>query len=201
MERRTVILAAAGVLLVAALAGVLWVEAEEGPEPVVAFPVDWETERSTPVTHEDELEEGGSETYEFRVEAANLTRIEARLVWEDDAGAPDRFRLNLTTPQGRTMSNESPNGTVALDADVSAVPGERTVNATGLAEARETAQRRHGTDAGQGTWTVTVTLVSAPGQRPVPGSQLEIEEDGSNSYQLGFSYETYAAQVQVPPVE
>lgn len=201
MERRTVILAAAGVILLAALAGVLWAEAEEGPAPVVAFPVEWSTERSTPVSHEDELEEGESETYEFPVEADNVTRIEARLVWEDDAGAPDRFRLNLTTPQGRTLSNASPNGTVAISLNVSEVPDENTVNASGLAEAREASQRRHATTAGQGTWTATVTLTSAPGQRPVPGSEVEIEEDGSNSYQLGFSFETYAAEVQAPPVQ
>lgn len=201
MERRTVILAATGVVLLAALAGVLWAEGQEGPSPVVTFPVTWDTERTSPVTNEGELEEGESESYAFQVEQANVTTVATRLVWEDDGGGRDRFRLNLTTPQGRTFSNASANGTLALRANVTQVPTERAVNATGLAEAREQTVRRHGSTAGQGVWTVTVTLTSAPGQRPVPGSDVEIEEDGSNSYQLVFAYETFAAQVQAPPVE
>lgn len=201
MERRTVILAAAGVLLLAALAGVLWAEGQESPSPVVAFPVTWDTERASPVTNEGELEEGESESYAFQIEEANLTTVATRLIWEDDGGGRDRFRLNLTTPQGRTFSNASANGTVTLRANVTQVPTESSVNATGLAEAREQTVRRHGSTAGQGVWTVTVTLTSAPGQRPVPGSDVEIEEDGSNSYQLVFAYETFAAQVQAPPVE
>lgn len=200
MDRRHGAAIVVGILLAGALAGVLWAEAREGPDPVLAFPASWSTETSQPATHEDELDEGESETYTFAVTQRNLTRAEARLVWEDDSGGRDRFRVNLTTPDGQLYTNASMNGTIGLPVEVAQVPEASTVNGTDLAAARQRAQDRYASTLGQGTWTVQVTLESAPGQRPVPGQEVEVEGDGSNSYQLQFAYETYAVELDPRPV-
>jgi len=198
METRHVVGAAAALALVLALAGVLWAEAREAPEPLVGFEATWTTEAADPFTGSGELEEGESAEYAVLVPEANLTRAEARLVWEDDSGQPDRFRVNVTTSEDRLHTNASRNGTVTVSVNGSQVPEASTVEATDRDEARERAVDRYTSTVGQGTWTIQVTLEDAPGQRPVPGSQVELDEDGSNDFQLQFDRWHYQVELATP---
>lgn len=200
-QRRLVVSIVGGVLLVAALVGVLLAEAGDTPDPIVAFPVSWSVDNGPPETRSDTLAEGESTTYEIEVGEPNLTRVEVRLVWQDDVGRPDRFRMDLTPPQGSTQKNASRNGTVVLEVPLAPVPDAATVNATDPQEARQAALERFQARQGVGTWTITVTLEDAPGQQPVSGApQIETEEDGANDFQLRFTYARYGATVTEMPV-
>ncbi len=201
MDRRLAIAIAGGVVLAVGLVGVLLVEADDASDPVLTFPISWSTEEGPPETRSETLDEGENATYAIQIPETNLTHVEARLVWEDDSGDRDRFELAVTPPGGATQTNASRNGTVVIDVQQAPVPTASTVNASDPDAAREQAQRRYASERGQGVWTVRVTLTDAPGQRPVPGApELEIEQDGSNDFQLRVTYERYTGQIDPRPV-
>lgn len=192
MERTVLVGVAGGVLLAATLVGVLYLEAGDAPEPSLAFELAWSTEQGPSATQSGTLQEGENATLPAAVQEPNVTEVEVRLVWQDDVGDRDRFRLNVTPPEGAMRTNTSRNGTVVLRFPFASVPNATQINASSRPAARELVAERFGTTAGVGNWTVQVTLVSAPGQRPVSEApQLETEPDGENTYRLRFSYDRY----------
>lgn len=200
MDRRLVISIAGGVLLAVALVGVLLAEADDGGRTVLTFPIAWSTEDGPTSTRTGTLEEGENESFGIGVAPTNVTEVEVRLVWEDDVGERDTFRLSVTPPGGPERTNASRNGTVVLTFPLASVPDAQSINASDPEAARQQALDRFTTRQGQGTWNVTVTLESAPGQRPVPNApQLETEPDGSNDYQMSVSFSRYTGQVADTP--
>lgn len=196
MGRGLLVLVLGGLALAAGFVSATWWESSQRPAPVVEFPVSWSTELSPSVVHDGHLEEGNNESYAFTVRDANITWTETRLVWEEDSGETSTFRVNVTSPWGETWTNETNDEIVVVEVHVAEVPGASSVNATSQAEATDSAYNRFVSVRGQGTWEVEVTLVEAPGQRPVPGSDVETQPDGDNDYQIQFRYETYQASVE-----
>lgn len=197
MDNRVVI-GAGALLLLAALVGVLAFTSDEADTQPLAYPVTWALEPGPSTTRSDTLEEGRNETYTFELSRPNVTRVTVRLNWTDDVGDPDRFRVRAVPPNGSPAVNESTNGSVTLPFDVAVVPTSSTVTGESEAEARNRTLEE-ATDAGQGAWQVRVTLLEAPGRRPVAEApQLETEPDGSNGYNLTFAHRAFHAELGDP---
>lgn len=200
MDRKVLVGIGAGVFLAATLVGALFIEASNDPAPRLAFPLTWTTEEGPATTQRGELQEGENETVPVGLSARNVTEVQVRLVWQDDGGERDRFRLTVAPPDGPERSNESRNGSIVLRFRLGSVPVATTVNGTTHAEAVERATSRFSSSQGTGNWTTRVTLLEAPGVRPVAEApQLETQPDGNNTYRLRFSYESYRAQVGPQP--
>lgn len=197
MDRRLV-LGVVGVLLLATLVAVLAFTGKEADTQPLTYEVDWPVEPGPATTRSDELEEGRNESYTFSLERPNVTQVTVELNWTDDTGEPDRFRLEVTPPNGERVSNESENGTIAFDFEFAEPPTLANVTAANESQAREEVANMS-TSQGQGSWEVTVTLVQAPGRQPVSGApQIETEPDGSNSYNLTFAHEAFRAEISDP---
>lgn len=200
MDKGVVLLVAGGVGLAAGLGVVAWLEGSQAGPALLMFPVSWSEEASPPASHEGFLEEGEEESFTFGVEEANVSWTETRLVWEEDSGERSTFRVNVTAPNGTVWSNETREEVVVVRAGGAPVPEERRVNATSHDAAMRSMAERFTDERGLGTWTVTVTLVEAPGQRPVPGLDVETQPDGDQDYQVQFRYGYYEAVVDPRPL-
>lgn len=196
MDRRLV-LAAAGLALLAALVAVLAFTGSEADNRPLAYGVDWPVEPGPATTRSGELEEGRNETYAFELERPNVTRVRIQLAWEDDVGQPDEFQLWVDPPEGSPATNASRNGTVNLTFPVQDPPDLEVVEASNRSNVRERVAEESLWE-GNGTWQVRVSLEDAPGRRPVPGADLETEPDGANTYELTFAHEAYHAEIGDP---
>ncbi len=199
MDRGSVMLVAGGVLLAAGFVAASWWESSQRPDPILEFPVSFSEQFSPVVVDEGHLEEGDNETYAFRIDDLNVSWTETRLVWEEDSGEVSTFRVNVTSPWGQTWTNETRDEVVVVRVDVVEVPQGGWVNATGVGEADASAFQRFASERGMGLWEVEVTLVEAPGQRPIPGSSIETRPDGDNSYDLQFRYAFFEGTVGGTP--
>lgn len=197
MDRRLVF-GAAGLVLLAGLVGVLAFSGEEAETQPLVYNVSWPVEPGPAVLRTDELQENRSERYAFELNRPNVTRVTVRLNWTDDVGDADRFRVRVVPPEGQPVVNESANGSLAVRLPLATPPAVNAVSAENrshvrsqlLDEARET---------GRGTWQVNVTLLEAPGRRPVAQApQLETEPDGSSEYNLTFAHRAFHAEIASP---
>lgn len=196
MDRKVLLGIVAGVLLVGTLVGALVIEANNSPDPVLSFPVEWSTDSSIAADEQGTLNEGENETYAVPIDRSNLTEVEVRLVWEDDSGDRDKFELAVQGPGGPQRTNASRNGTVVIETFVGTVPTTGEVNATDRDQARQQLAARHSTDQGRGVWSIDVRLVDAPGVRPVSEApDLETESDGQNDYQLRVTYHRFHGEI------
>lgn len=198
MERQVVVGIVGGVVLLAGMVGVFVYEASNAPEPSLTFPVRWSVDDGGQVQRSDRLQEGEEAEYSFNVTQPNATQVRVRLTWQDDVGQPDRFNLTVTNPATqRTETLSSTNGTISVTYPLNPVPAIGNVTASGSQAAQRAVADDHTSHLGQTAWPVTVTLASAPGQRPVPqAGSIETQPDGANRFQLTFSYEVYRATVQ-----
>ncbi len=198
MERQVLVGIIAGVVLLGGLVGVFMYEARNAPEPSLTYPVRWSVDDGGQVQRSERLEEGQEADFSFNVSQPNATQVRVRLTWQDDVGQPDRFNLTVTNPATqRTETLSSTNGTISVSYPLTPVPGTANVTASDADAARQAVASEHTSHLGQTTWPVTVTLVSAPGQRPVPqAGSIETQPDGANRFQLTFSYEVYRATIQ-----
>ncbi len=193
------IMAGAGAaVLIAALFGVFAYESDQAEVPMQTFPVSWPVDPGPATTHTGELEEDESSNVTVALSASNVTRVEVSLTWTDDVGQPDEFRLTVQPPGGAARQANATNGTILLTFPMRAPPAVDHFNTTTRTQATERASS-HASQGGLGDWGITVTLEDAPGQRPVPNApELEIEPDGSNSFELSFRYEAYRANLGDP---
>lgn len=183
---------AVGVLLIAAMTGLFFYERAQFGE----YPVEW-----TP-TAASTYEDGGtlaaqeSATFTFDITDGNLLRVVALVAWSDDVGDPDSFTVQLTGPEGTgsATSPESDAGEVTASVTVNEAPDTDTAPGRDPGDAADQARAFHASSAGQGTWTVVVTLVSAPGQA-LPGAGAEVTPDGTNDFTLTVTAEAYEPTV------
>lgn len=200
MERDAVIGIAGGVVLVAALVVVLVAESGSAPETQLTYPVQWLEAEAGTTREEQQLAEGEQAQLQFGLPARNVTTVELLLQWTDDSGNPDTFNLSVEGPGGEPVAvASSDTGEIVLRFELNPLPAATNVRATDQTAAARQLVQDHASDDGRGTWTATVTLASAPGQRPVPQvPDLEVQPDGSNNFTLQFSYDVYRAQVGEP---
>lgn len=185
----TGILAAAA--LVAAMVGVFFYEQarfedEQGQE----YTIDWQmVEAEATSVDGTALNAAGSRDHMFPVTANGVAHVRSELAWSDAVGANDEFKIELKgAPPGFTVDpKEGTTSPLSLEIPVNAEPTTTRVRGQTEEEARANA----GADlaAGQGNWTITVRLVSAP------GGQLPTQTDGSNAYTLTFSYDVWDPQL------
>lgn len=197
MDRRLV-LAAAALVLLAGLVGVLAFTGGDSQSQPLAYDVSWPVEPGPSRMRSGELQEGRNDSYTLELDRENVTQVSVELNWTDDVGEPDRFRLWVLPPNASAASNESTNGSITLAFDYPTLPDTETITAPNRSQAREHAME-YSTSEGTGDWSVRVTLVNAPGRQPVPDApQLETEPDGSNSYNLTFSHDAFRAEIGQP---
>lgn len=189
------ILGAAGLVLAAALVAVLAFTGGEAEDTPLAYEVSWPVEPGPATVRSSQLDEGRNESYQFALDRSNVTEVTVRLGWDDDVGEADRFRLRVTPPNGSPVEETSRNESINLTFEFNDPPDLDSVEASNRSEANQRI-RQEATDAGRGTWQAHVTLMDAPGRRPVPeASQLETEPDGSNRYNVTFAHQAFYAEL------
>lgn len=187
-----------GAVLLAGMIGVFIYEAQNAPATSLTFPVRWTVDDASQVQRNGQLDEGQERDLRFNLSRSNATSAQIRLTWEDDVGQPDRFNLTITNPATQqTETFSSTNGTISVTYPLNPVPEVANVTAEDASQARQRLAEEHTGRLGQAIWPATVTLVDAPGQRPVPqAGSIETQPDGQNSFQISFSYEAYRGTVQ-----
>lgn len=192
-----------GAVLLVGMIGVFLYEAQNAPTPNLTFPVRWSVDDGSQVQRNGELEEDEEQDFSFDLPRPNATRVQIQLTWEDDVGQPDRFNLTITNPATQqTETFSSDNGTISVTYPLNPVPEVANVTAAEASQARQMIADEHTGQLGQATWPATVTLVSAPGQRPVPqAGSIETQPDGENSFRISFSFEIYRGTVQEPRID
>lgn len=126
----------------------------------------------------------GQNTEEVTVDItqANVTAINFTLTWTDDANTdPDTFRVTVTGPTGTTYEgtaegSDGAEGVVVRISPINSVPAAANAAPDTL---------------GQGTWTVSVELVSVGqvGGLPLPG-QIPVTDQG-NAWDLATDVEMF----------
>ncbi len=192
-----------GAVLLAGMIGVFVYEAQNAPAPSLTFPVRWSVDDGSQVQRNGELEEGQEQDFGFNLSRPNATSVQIRLTWQDDVGQPDRFNLTITNPATQqTETFSSTNETISVTYPLNPVPEVANVTATDASQARQMLTEEHTSRLGQAIWPATVTLVSAPGQRPIPqAGSIETQPDGQNSFQISFSYDAYRGTVQEAQID
>lgn len=166
-------------------------------QALTAYPVEWEQTTTELVATDSDLEEGEAFSEQVVVRLSNATGIRATVEWTDDVGEPDRFRVTLMTPNGsRMVREEGVESPLATEISIGEMPQRETIEASSYEAAQRQALREHASRT-DGTWTVVVELVDAPGSNPAPGMP-EVEEDGSNRFSLRVEGRTYRGMVAPP---
>lgn len=185
---RDVLIGIAGAaILIATMTGVFFYERARFTE----YDVTWHQVQAGSETETGSLDAQTSESYTFTADADRLSSVTLTLSWTDDAGEPDTFEVALQGPNGTysdTADGASPPLTVEVP--IHGDPGIRTATGRSLEDARDQLNTSTSWTNGTGDWSVTVTLVDAP------GGQLPTEEDGSQDYELSFAYERWEPMLQ-----
>ena len=190
LDRDAAIGAVGGVVVLAALVGVLYVE---GARPLEAgafrFQVTWTTAQENGAQAAGTAREGETSLTAFTVDDPGLAAVAVILVWEDTVGTGDTFRVTVRAPDGREEIGEGANteGAAAevhvLFDGLSPVPTLAEVVADDPAAALAHARAGAGT-GGMGEWTARVELVDAGDQdAPVPGLP-PVAEDTEQTWDL-----------------
>jgi len=111
--------------------------------------------------------EGTSTSLDIDFSQMNLTTVSFTLIWTDDFGDNDEFRLDVEGPEDFSDSISGTSGSLPLNFDINKIE-----NATD-----------EGTTFGSGSWKVTVTAVNCPGLRPGPGT-IPFDLDNGNTWDL-----------------
>lgn len=194
VDRDTVVGLVGAVVLIAAMAGVFFYERAQFDE----YTVSWSTTEAASFEEAGSaLNAGASAEHAFTVDPDPVARVRVVIQWTDDVGNPDRFRVDVAGPDGLEGSADGESGEFEVVVPVSEAPSTTTAPGRSAEDAEAQAALGASTDAGQGDWTVTVTLLSAPGQ-PVAGG-VESQADGSNDYALTFVVEAWDATVEPGP--
>ncbi len=203
MQREMGAGAAVGAILVAVAIGVFLLEATNFTlEP---HDVTWYTQQ-TNQSFEGTLAEGQVITHVLTVPGQNTTALNFVLTWQDDTGAPDRFRITVNGPNGSAFESKTIEGTSGNIAvyynpidGLPAPPPPTQVRAADTGHAvTEAGGARQAWPEGV-VWRVTIHLESAPGSpaSPLPpplGSPAV--QDGQNGYALTLTRTMYEAQAQ-----
>lgn len=186
-NRDTAVGLAGAAVLIAAMAGVFFYERAQFGTYAVA----WEQTEAGSVLEGGTLEEQASQSYTFTADADRLSRIVLTLSWTDDVGDEDTFEVAYEGPNGTYADTmEATSSPLVIEVPIHEAPGTSTVTARGAEDARAQLNTSASWTNGTGDWTVTVTLVDAPGEQAPIGGQ-ETDPDGSQDYELAFTYERW----------
>lgn len=185
LNRDTAVGVVGAVVLIAAMAGVFFYERAQFEE----YDVAWEEIEAGSSSETDSLDEGASQSYTFTADADRLSRVTLTLSWSGDVGEADTFELVAEGPNGtHTGSVEGSASPLEVEIPIHEDPGVETATGRSLDDAREQLNTSASWTNGTGDWSVTVTLVDAPGQQV--GGQ-EAMGDGSQDYELAFTFERW----------
>lgn len=149
------------ILVIAVAAGFL-----TQPEPGQDFDVTWTTSsrdlgaRQVPIG-----DDGGTETVAWTIDHRNVTRAHVNLTVASTSNhtGQDELTLDVDDPAGNassstgTFSGAGP-ATLPLRHDLADVPEATTVHALNATDAEAKVAAEHADEAGQGTWTIRVTV-------------------------------------------
>lgn len=128
---------------------------EEVERPLALFRAEWILEATPILEHDGHTEELGQDRVEFPLNVTNLTKVTARLTWDDEDGVPDEFEVSLRAPDGRRsqlVTTTTGNATAELAWRSVPFPAFANGTATFPAPAPEDVE---------GTWTAIVRLYDA----------------------------------------
>lgn len=186
-NREAIVGAVGTAVLVAAMVGLFFYERAQ----FEAYEVSWTQREADDGTRSGTLEAGASESYTFTASEQRLAGVSAALTWSDDAGAPDTFELAIQGPNGTYQQTaEGDASPLEIEIPVKETPETTKMTARSLEGARQQVNASASWTNGTGEWSMTVTLVSAPGDQ-IAGQ--EAMEDGSQSYELTFAYDRWVA--------
>lgn len=181
-NRDTAVGMVGAVVLIAAMGGVFFYERGQ----FQTYEVSWETAEVVSESASGTLDEGDSAAPNFSVEEERLSTATASLSWSDDAGGADTFRLTVEGPNGTySDTDEVSSSPLEVEVPIQEAPDTSTATGRSIEDARNQLNDSASWTNGTGDWTVTVTLVDAP------GGQLPTEEDGSQDYDVTFTVERW----------
>lgn len=193
MNKDTVTGILGALVLVAAMTGVFFYERGQFHE----YPIAWGPgAENTTTVNGASLSHGADRTHDFEIVAVDalVAGVTVEVTW--DEFPDDRFIVEVTGPEGTTARSEDSGGSVSTTIAVQATPEggsyadreEQGALTQAWSAVNETAQQ-----AGQGPWTVRVTLEDA--MRPNDIDVLDPEE-GQNDYTLTFTWSTWEPVVE-----
>lgn len=181
----------AAFVLVGAMGGVFLYERGQFD----TYDVTWEAQEHSRQSDGGTLTEGRSATHTFEAGAFRMAEVVVEVEWEDDVGDPDTLEVSLNGPgdvlQGDASSASSP---LPITVPVREEPNTTTVAARSLDMARTQLNDTAAWTTGQGGWTVTVTLASAPGDT-VAGQ--ETQADGNQAYDVTLTVHRWTPTLQL----
>lgn len=184
-DRETAIGAVGAAILIAAMAGVFFYERSQFDD----HDVSWRQAEAGTASRSGSLEEGSSQSYTFTADADRLSTVRVSLAWSDDAGQPDTFEVAVQASSGTyTGGGEALSSPLEVSVPIHEAPETTTTTGRSIEEAQHRLNETATWTNGTGDWSVTVTLVSAPGQQI--GGQ-ETVSDGNQDYELTFTYERW----------
>lgn len=189
-RKDTIVGVTAAVILVAAMAGVFLYERAQFQE----YPVTWEAAPVQSLEDGRTLSEGESQTYPLEATTKGMAHLRAELTWTDGNGEADTFAVDVESPGGSTVQESAASSPIEAQVDVNPEPDTSTVSARSADEARQQANSSVTSTEGQGNWTVTVTLESAPGTQGTGG--VGGQEDGANDYSLEVVVERWTPRIE-----
>lgn len=190
-NRDTTIGVVGSLVLIAAMAGVFLYERGQFDD----YTITWGTAEGVLASDDGTLSQGASQSFEAVVAHEGVARVRAVVTWTDDAGDPDTFEVVVRDPGGAEVDRQSgSSGEVMAEATVTEAPARTSVAARSPEDARDQAMAGLDASAGQGTWTVEVLLVEAPGTT-LPGANVEAAADGSNDFDVEVVLVTWDARL------
>lgn len=184
MERETVVGIAWAVGLLLAMGGVFAYEA--ATFEMDTYDVSWGLEEASE-SGNGQLDEGASDDLEFQVSGQDLAGVLVRLSWGD---GDDTFQVTLAGPGGVSKTADGVGG--SLEVRVPAGDAREGGEVEAVDEDHAISQFEAGSPYdGTAAWTVTITLLDAPGQS-VGG--VELQEDGSEAYDFTFVHQHYVGE-------
>lgn len=189
MKKDLVIGIVGTLILLTAMVGVFRYEAAQRGS---SFDVDWSTREVAAAPVDGGTNERETTTQSVNVTDLNLTRVEFRLEWTDEANTgPDAFEVTVTSPTGETQTATADNGQLSVVFEnLSAPPPPVRLLGSDESAVRAQAMRDYASAAGTGTWTVSITLTSAGDLGGLPAGQVG---DNANAWTLTPVFTVYEA--------
>lgn len=187
LNRDTAIGMLGAAVLIAAMAGVFFYERSQFD----TYDVDWSQQEAGSDSASGTLDEGGSNSHAFTADGERLSQVTVTLSWSDDAGQPDTLELIVQGPNGTySDSAEGSSSPLEVEIPIRDEPGPSTTTARSLEDARDQLNETATWTNGTGEWSVTVALLDAP------GDQTPVGEDGSQEYDVSFTYDRWEPALQ-----
>lgn len=207
MHKDTIVGIAGAAILIAAMAGVFWYEGTRGAESAGAreFAVVFAAADGNGPSKAGTATVGTPVADKLTLVSGNFTKITFTLLWTDDAGAPDSFKIRIEPPNATGLAAQEteaePNeangkGEIKVEFNLGNLPGATSLFADSAQEAEATAMGNSARRVGGGEWRFTVTLTAAGDPTPVAlpgGLPVNPVDDASNAWEVKTILTSFAA--------